>query len=113
MFQVIFKAVLGELALDAVARTACSCAVWISTLDHESRNDSVEDDSIIISLVDQGDKIVYSVWRDFRIKLCFHDIAIFHFNGNDRVLCHDRILLIIVKKLFCSILTEMSVLFNG
>jgi len=43
----------------------------------------VEDQTIIKALLDQADKVVDCVRRNLWVKLCLHDIAIFHLNGNN------------------------------
>ena len=103
MLQVIFETVLGELAFDAVSRTAHTGSVRASALDHETFDHAMEDQTIIEAFFDKTDKIVYCIWCDFRIKLCFHYITIFHGNGYDRVcICHNHSLLL-QKVLFFSV----------
>ena len=51
MCQIVLKAVVGELALDAVSRAAHSVAVRASALDHESLDHTVEDQSVVESLI--------------------------------------------------------------
>ena len=58
MIQVVLEAVLGELALDAVARAAHACAVRVAALDHEAVNDPVEDEAVIKALFYETDKII-------------------------------------------------------
>ena len=59
-----------------------------SALDHESWDDAVEDKAVIEAFFYQTDEVVYGVRRDFRVKLCFHHIAVFHSNCNDWVRHH-------------------------
>ena len=57
MCEVVLKSVLGELTLDAVIRAAGACACRISALDHESRDDTVEDQAVIEAFFYQTDFI--------------------------------------------------------
>ena len=84
---------MAELTFDAVARAAHAGAFRITTLDHKATDDTVEDNAVIITFFNERDKVVYSIRRDLRIKLCLDDIAVFHFNSYDRILCHNSILL--------------------
>ena len=59
--EVVLKSVLGELTLDAVIRAAGACACRISALDHESRDDAVEDQAVIEAFFYQTDEVVYGV----------------------------------------------------
>ena len=63
--EVVLKSVLGELTLDAVIRAAGACACRISALDHESRDDAVEDQAVIEAFFYQTDEVVYGVRRGF------------------------------------------------
>ena len=95
MLQVVFETVLRELTLDAVSRATHTGSVRASALDHKAVDDTMEDQTIIKSFFYKTDKIVYGIRCDFRIKLCFHHITIFHGNGYDRVcICHNHSLLL-------------------
>ena len=94
MFQVVCETIVGEFAVDAVSRSADTGSFRISALDHETSDDTVEDHTVIKSFVYQRDEIIYCIWGDFRIKLCFDDIAVFHLNCYDWILCHNRLLII-------------------
>ena len=87
--QIVLDAVLGELSLDGVARSAGSGALGAAALNHEAVDNAVEIQSVIETLLHEADEIVDCVGGDFRIKLRFDDIAIFNFNGNYRILCHN------------------------
>ena len=84
MREVIFKAVAGHFALDG-GSAAGAVSFGVAALDHESRDDAVEDQAVIEAFFYQTDEVVYGVRRDFRVKLCFHHIAVFHSNCNDWV----------------------------
>ena len=88
MRQIILETVVGKLTLDAVSRAAHAGAVRASALDHKAFDDAVEDQSVIEAFFYKRDKIVHCIRGNCRVQLCFHDIAVFHFNGNDGVLCH-------------------------
>ena len=94
MLQGIVEAVLGELTFDAVARAAHAGSIRAAALDHEAVDDAVEDQAVIEALFHQADEIVYGVGSNLRIKLRFHNVAICHSNGNDRILCHNHNLLL-------------------
>ena len=79
--QIVLDAVLGELSLDGVARSAGSGALGAAALNHEAVDNAVEIQSVIETLLHEADEIVDCVGGDFRIKLRFDDIAIFHFKG--------------------------------
>ena len=99
MFQIIGHAVSSEFTLDAVAGTTHAGAIGTSALDHETADDTVEDQTIVKMLVDQTDKIVDGFGGNFRIKLAFDHTAILHSNSNNRILCHNN---------FLSFLTEIE-----
>ena len=99
MFQIIGHTVGSELTLDAVAGAAHTGAIGTSALDHETADDTVEDQTIIEMLADQADKIVNGFRCNFGIKLAFDHTAILHGNSNNRILCHNN---------FLSFLTEIE-----
>ena len=86
--QVVLYTVLAELALDGVAGTAHTSALGATTLDHESGDTAVEDQPVIKALADQADEIVDAVGGHLRIELRLHDAAVFHFDGDNGILCH-------------------------
>ena len=92
VLQIVSYAVSSEFTLDAVAGATTSGAVRTSTLDHETADDTVEDQTVIEMLVDQADKIVNGFGCNFRIKLAFDHTAILHSNSNNRILCHNNFL---------------------
>ena len=53
MGQIVLEAVVGKLALDAVARAAHAVAVGAAALDHKALDDPVEDQAVIKALVHQ------------------------------------------------------------
>ena len=54
MGQIVLEAVVGKLALDAVARAAHAVAVGAASLDHKALDDPVEDQAVIKALVHQA-----------------------------------------------------------
>ena len=92
MFQIIGHAVSSEFTLDAVAGAAHTGAIGTSALDHETADDTVEDQTIVKMLVDQIDEIVNGFGCNFGIKLAFDHTAILHGNSNNRILCHNNFL---------------------
>ena len=66
MSQIICNTVLCKFALDAVSRTAHSGSFRASALDHETVDDTVEDQSVVKALVHKTDKVVDCVWCDMQ-----------------------------------------------
>ena len=85
VFQVIGETVLCEFSPDGVSRTTHSGSFRASALDHKSRNDTVEDLSIVEMFVCQTDKVVDGVRGNLRIEFAFHHITVFHCNRNNRI----------------------------
>ena len=56
VLELVLEAVGGELAGDGVAGATHAGAVGAAALDHEAGNDAMEDQTVIIALVDQGDE---------------------------------------------------------
>ena len=67
MSQIICNTVLCKFALDAVSRTAHSGSFRASALDHETVDDTVEDQSVIESFLYKAYEVVDCVWSNFRI----------------------------------------------
>ena len=99
MLQIIGHTVGSKLTLDAVAGAAHAGAIGTSALNHETADDTVEDQTIVKMLVDQIDEIVNGFGCNFGIKLTFDHTAILHSNSNNRILCHNS---------FLSFLTEIE-----
>ena len=59
--------VLSKFTLDAVSRTAHSGSVRAAALDHEAVDNTVENKSVIKSLFNKADKVIYSIWCNLRI----------------------------------------------
>ena len=91
----VLHAVGGELTLDAVAGAADADALGVAALDHEAGDDPVEDQAVIEALLDEADEIVHADGSQVRIQLCDDLAAVFHLDGNDRILCHVDTLLMI------------------
>ena len=67
MFQVIFETVLGELALDAVSWAAHTGSIRASALNHETVDNTVEDQAVIKAFFYKADEVIYCVRGNFRI----------------------------------------------
>ena len=93
MLQRIVKAILGKFTLDGVAGATGSDTLGAAALDHEASDDTVENQTVVEALVHQADEVVYGIGGDFRIKLCFDEIAILHFKSYNGILCHNTYLL--------------------
>ena len=78
----------SKFSFNGVAGASHTGSVGTSALDHEAFDDPVEDQPVVKALIDQTDKVIYCIWGDFRIQLRFHDIAVFHRNGNYWI-CHN------------------------
>lgn len=61
-----------------------------TALDHEAVDDPVEDQTVVVALVYQVDKVVDRVGRSLGIKLRLDEIAVFHFNRDNWILCHSN-----------------------
>ena len=85
MQQVVLEAVVGELAADLVARAAHAGAVRVAALDHEARDNAVEDGAVIEALLREGNKVADGVRRNLGVQFGADDAAVFHFDGNDRI----------------------------
>lgn len=96
MLQLVDKAVLCELSFDGVARSACAVAVRAAALDHEAADDAVKDQTVIEAFFYKADKVIDCVRRDLRVKLRFHDVAVFHSDRYDWVLCHNLVPFLII-----------------
>ncbi len=86
--QVVLKTILGKFAFDAVAGTPHAVTVRASALNHKAVYHAVENQAVIVALADQADKVIDRIRRDFGIKLCLYDVAVFHFDGYDWI-CHS------------------------
>ena len=82
---VLLPAVVGELALDAVAGAAHAGALGAAALDHEAGDDTVEDEAVIEAGVGQGDEVIHGVGSLLGVQLAGHDLAVLHLNGENRV----------------------------
>ena len=89
MLQVIFDTVVSKFSFNGVAGASHTGSVGTSALDHEAFDDPVEDQPVVKALIDQTDKVIYGNRSNVRVKLCFHDVAIFHCDRYDWILCHD------------------------
>ena len=82
---VVLKTV-GGLVLDRRVRFLLVHArEETAALDHEARDDAVEDGAVIEALARQGDKVADGVRRNLGVQLGADDAAVFHFDGNDRI----------------------------
>ncbi len=58
-------------------------------------DDPVEDQAVVEALLSpELDEVIYGIRGDLRIKLGFDDVAVFHFDGYDWILCHNCLLVI-------------------
>ena len=67
VLQIVGKTILCKFSLDSISRAAHTGSFRISSLNHESFDDTVENQSVIKSLFYQTDKVIYSIWCNFRI----------------------------------------------
>lgn len=89
VFQIIGEAVLAELSPDAVARASGSGSFRAAALNHKALDDTVETKPVVITALNQADKIIHRIRGDFRIKLRLHNITVFHFKSYNWVLSHN------------------------
>ena len=85
VLQLVFEAVGGELASDGVARSADALSLRVAALDHKAGDDAVKDHAVIKAFFAQGDEVVDRIRRDLGVELRLHDLAVFHFDGDDRI----------------------------
>ena len=90
--QVVFKAVGGKLALDAVARTSGTGALGIAALDHEAGNAAVEGQAVIEALLNEGNEVVHRVGGLAGVELGLHHAAALHLNRHNGVAHYNQIL---------------------
>ena len=90
MLKIIGKAILCKFSFDAVAGAAHTGSIRASSLDHEAIDHTMEDQAVIEAFFDKADKVIHCIGGNFRIKLCFYHILVFHSNGYDWV-CHIEI----------------------
>ena len=102
MLKVVLEAVLAELTLDGVAGAAHAGALGVAALDHEAGDDPVEDQAVVKALVHQRNEVVDGVGGDVGVQLGLHDAAVFHLEGNDRILCHGNTLLLHMCLQYCN-----------
>ena len=67
MAQIIGNTILGKFSLDSISRAAGSVSIRISTLDHESTDNTMEDKPVIKAFLHQTDEVVDGVGSDLRI----------------------------------------------
>ena len=79
----LLPAVVGELALDAVAGAAHAGALGAAALDHEAGDDPVEIKAVIEAGVGKGDEVIHGVGGLLGVQLTGHDGAAFHSDGDD------------------------------
>ena len=58
----------------------------------------MENQTIVEVFLNQTDEIVDRSRCDFGIKLCLHHIAVFHSKCNNRILCHNCIPFLFLKR---------------
>ena len=85
VLQIVLEAVHSELTLDAVAGAAHAGAFRVAALDHEARDDAVEDGAVIKALLNEGNKVVDRVRRNLGVKLRL-DGAAGGLESNNRIL---------------------------
>ena len=82
MAQVVGKAVGGKLALDCEAGAAHAGAGRVAALDHEARDDAVEDRAVVKAVLRQLHEVGYGVGRDVGIQFEMDLVAVFHGDGD-------------------------------
>ena len=87
VLQIVLEAVRGKLTPDAVAGPADAGTLRVAALNHKTGNDAVKNHAVIKALFHERDKVVHRVRCNIGIKLGLDDIAVFHFDGYNRI-CH-------------------------
>ena len=97
MLEVILEVIGGELTLDGVAGAAGAGALGAAALDHKAGDDAVEGQTVVVTLLNQGDKVVDGVWGDFGVQLGLDGAGLgaevglhFDFEGDNGILCHGK-----------------------
>ena len=85
MLEVVLHTVHFELTLDAVARAADADTLRVAALDHEASDDTVEDNAVIELVLYEWNEIINGIGSYLGVKLGLDDIAVFHFDGHDRI----------------------------
>ena len=87
VLQIVLEAVEEELTLDAVAGAAHAGALGAAALDHEAGDDTVEDQTVVVALVGQGDEVIDTLGCLLGIQLAGDNSAVCHGDGESRI-CH-------------------------
>ena len=85
--QVILNTVKEELAFDAVAGAAHAGALRAATLNHETGDNAMEDQTVIVVVIGQIDEVIHALGSLFGIQLAFDDATVFHGDLKSRI-CH-------------------------
>ena len=85
---VLGKAVVLELALDAIAGATHAGTLGIAALNHETGDDAVKDEAVIEAAVHKAQEVVDGVRSNLRVELGLDDAAVFHLKG-DYGIWHD------------------------
>ena len=76
VLQIILNTVKEELALDAVTGATHTSTVGAATLDHETTDDTMENQAIIIVMICQVDKVVNALRCYIGVQFTLNDAAI-------------------------------------
>jgi len=85
MQQGVVHAIGLEFALDGIARTTGSGPFRSTALDHESRDDTVESQTVVETLINQIDEIRDTDWCNVREKLDVDLMPVFQAEGDKGV----------------------------
>lgn len=87
VLDVVLRETVGfEFAVNGIAGAAGSVAFRVAALNHEARNDAVENQAVIKAFVGELFEVFDGFRRFVRIELALDDVAIFH--GDGKVFCH-------------------------
>ena len=87
MAQVILDTIEEKLTLDAVAGATHTGTIRAAALNHETRDDTVENQTIIVVMIGQINKVVNALGCGFGVQFALDYTAVFHGNLKSRI-CH-------------------------
>ena len=86
--RILLESVSAEFPADRITRTAHAGPLGVTALDHESRDDAVEDQPVVETGTCQRDEIADGIRRVVRIEFGSDDASVFHGDGYNWILCH-------------------------
>lgn len=85
MFESVFKAVGAEFSRNKVTGIAQAGSQGTAPLNHKAGDDPVKNQSVIETLLGQGNKVANSIGSNVGIEFNFNNAAAFHFDGGQGI----------------------------